>query len=328
LLPVFRAGSVFGAAVVALTIAVLLAWAAESRGEAREVLARVGLATALAVLADTFMGARLAARSVLGHDPILGQRFYGVGNEYMAVLVGAWAVGLGCSAAASRKQVSPALHPPSAEGRGRFSETFGSGDGAGRMRQLILWMTAVAVVGAPWWGANLGGAMTAAAAVPVAVFSRGGRFRAGHLFAAAVCMMASAALFVWVDLMRSPEAQTHMARATQLAEHGGAAAIVTIGAGKIWHSLALLGRIPLSLAAFAFYLFIFAVLARPRGIAGELRENMADSWSGIVAAGWAAIVACVANDSGVVAGGAAMQWAVGAYLRLALDSRQPTARVS
>jgi hypothetical protein len=282
--------------ILALALTMLLAWAAERRAEAHHVLASIGLATGLAILADTLTGARLAASSVLGHDPILGQRFYGMGNEYMAVLVGVWAVWLGCSGAAF-------------------------GERTRKMQQLMLWVAVVGVIGAPWWGANLGGAMTAAAAVPIAIFSRGGRPRAGHLFTAAACMMASAALLVWIDMTRSPEAQTHMARAAELAAHGGLAAAFTIAGGKVWQSIMQLGSVPLSLAMFCFYLVMFAALAWPRGVAAQLRERMPDCWRGIVAAAWAAIAACLANDSGVVAGGAAMQWGVGAYLRLALGAR-------
>jgi hypothetical protein len=298
LLPLFRMGNTIGETILALALAMLLAWAAERRAETQQVLARIGLATGLAILADTLLGARLAARSVLGHDPILGQRFYGMGNEYMAALLGAWAVGLACSGAAF-------------------------GERTGKMQQLILWAAVVGVIGAPWWGANLGGAMTAAAAVPIAVFSRGGRARAGHVLASLVCMAASAALLVWADMTRSPEAQTHIARAAEQVAHGGAAAAFTIAAGKIWQNIMQLGSVPLSLAMFCLYLVMFAALAWPRGVAAQLRERMPDSWRGIMAAAWGAIAACLANDSGVVAGGAALQWAVAGYLRLALSKGQP-----
>lgn len=41
------------------------------------------------VLYDTWQGGRLAKSSVLSYDPIVGARYYGVGNEYMGVMVGA-----------------------------------------------------------------------------------------------------------------------------------------------------------------------------------------------------------------------------------------------
>lgn len=55
----------------------------------------VGLAlvTAWALLIDVWTGARLIKSSVLGYDPIVGARFYGIGNEYMGVLIGMTLVG-------------------------------------------------------------------------------------------------------------------------------------------------------------------------------------------------------------------------------------------
>lgn len=41
------------------------------------------------VLYDTWQGGRLAKSSVLSYDPIVGARYYGVGNEYMGVVIGA-----------------------------------------------------------------------------------------------------------------------------------------------------------------------------------------------------------------------------------------------
>ena len=44
--------------------------------------------TCAVILLDTVTGARLMQNSVLGYDPMGGARFYGIGNEYMGVLVG------------------------------------------------------------------------------------------------------------------------------------------------------------------------------------------------------------------------------------------------
>src|SRR5690606_15577095 len=53
----------------------------------------LSLATAAALVADVTQGAPLIKSSLLGYDPITGARFYGIGNEYMGVLIGTTLVG-------------------------------------------------------------------------------------------------------------------------------------------------------------------------------------------------------------------------------------------
>lgn len=70
----------------------------------------IGLATAAVLMLDGWTGANVMKRSVLGYDPIIGARFYGIGNELMGVLVGA-AV-LGTMAWAQQRQSLPAGSMP------------------------------------------------------------------------------------------------------------------------------------------------------------------------------------------------------------------------
>ncbi|ASS76610.1 hypothetical protein CIG75_17650 [Tumebacillus algifaecis] len=48
--------------------------------------------TIAVVVCDTWQGGLLAKRGLLSYDPIVGARYYGVGNEYMGVVVGAAAL--------------------------------------------------------------------------------------------------------------------------------------------------------------------------------------------------------------------------------------------
>ncbi|GIO03755.1 membrane protein [Brevibacillus halotolerans] len=49
----------------------------------------IGVCTTIGLLVDGFTGAHLMKRSFLGYDPVIGARFYGMGNEYEGVLIGA-----------------------------------------------------------------------------------------------------------------------------------------------------------------------------------------------------------------------------------------------
>jgi len=40
------------------------------------------------IVGDIVLGNALMQVSILGYDPIVGARFYGIGNEYMGLLAG------------------------------------------------------------------------------------------------------------------------------------------------------------------------------------------------------------------------------------------------
>ena len=65
------------------------------------VVAVIGLSTAVLVGIDTVTGSSLMRFSFLGYDPIGGARFYGLGNEYMGIMIGALIMGWVCLAKSS-----------------------------------------------------------------------------------------------------------------------------------------------------------------------------------------------------------------------------------
>ncbi|WCN37514.1 hypothetical protein [Aneurinibacillus uraniidurans] len=54
----------------------------------------IGILGWLPLLMDGLSGATLIKHSYLGYDPVIGARYYGIGNEYMGVLLGGWALSL------------------------------------------------------------------------------------------------------------------------------------------------------------------------------------------------------------------------------------------
>jgi hypothetical protein len=94
--------------------------------------ALVSLGTAVLVVLDAAAGGALERFSTLGYNPATGTRFYGVGNEYAAVLAGGLTMGLGVLA--YRRRIPAAL--PAAVGA-----------------------VAVLVLGLPTMGADVGGSL-------------------------------------------------------------------------------------------------------------------------------------------------------------------------
>ncbi|MFB6367446.1 hypothetical protein ACFCP7_26050, partial [Paenibacillus elgii] len=83
-----------------LALAAPLALGTLAAADSREIpqlmrtLGWIGAATGALILFDGCTGAEAMKRSVLGYDPIVGARYYGIGNEFMGVLLGASLLGL------------------------------------------------------------------------------------------------------------------------------------------------------------------------------------------------------------------------------------------
>jgi hypothetical protein len=102
-------------------------------------LLRYGLlagATVASLLGDMLLGAPLMKRSVFSYDPVVGARYYGIGNEYMGLLLGA-ALLFGNVCFARRPE-------------------------QGRLGTLLLFFAIVCLFAAPTFGTNAGGALAAA----------------------------------------------------------------------------------------------------------------------------------------------------------------------
>lgn len=102
-------------------------------------IAFICLLTASAVTADLLWGGRLLGSSVLGHDPIAGARYYGIGNEYMGVLVGSTTIGI----TAMMDKIRPMRH--------RISLAL----------CFVAFVFSFYLISSPSFGSNVGGAVTA-----------------------------------------------------------------------------------------------------------------------------------------------------------------------
>lgn len=78
--------------IVLFTIALMLILRLFVRNEYNMFMV-ISLITAFTITVDIFTGAHLMKSSILGYDVIAGARFYGIGNEYMGVLIGSSIMG-------------------------------------------------------------------------------------------------------------------------------------------------------------------------------------------------------------------------------------------
>lgn len=285
-----QAPSAWQAAVTALAAAALLAWLALALGPLRGMAFACALVV-VAIVADLLTGGHLMQGSVLGHDPIIGARFYGIGNEHMAIALGAAAIGLG------------------------FWRQARQSSGAWWVA-AVGWVALILLIGAPQVGANLGGAMTGALMLPVVVWPRSGRIQVWHLAAGAAAVGLTAMVVVHLDLLRQPAAQTHIGQSARLVGAHGLAVAWALLAHRLAISLGLFLYTPLNLLGLVICAsaVVWTGLA-PAG-AREIRRQRPWAWSGLGAAALGAVGATVFNDSGVVAGGNMMTYVLSGLLAM------------
>lgn len=151
--------------------------------------------TAGAVAFDLLTGGKLLQASVLSYDPIAGARYYGIGNEYMGVLIGAAL--LFCNA----------LYSSSTSVRWPL-----------RIPALLLFGGMIYLFAAPKYGTNFGGAMAAVIGCSYAWMKFAGLRLTGRRWLLAGFAAASVFLLVIaLNVVLPGSEQTHIGRAaTQL----------------------------------------------------------------------------------------------------------------
>lgn len=246
--------------------------------------------TALGIAADALLGGPLIKYSPLGYDVMLGARFYGIGNEYMGILIGA-----------------SLLAAPAA--RHRWPR-------AGPI--VLLWFLLVTLIlGSPGLGANAGGTITALIAFPLAYGIRAGRGR----WAAVGLVLILLAVLLWFNLFPTAGAGSHVTRALKALFQGDWAEITGIAQRKLAMNWRLM-RYSIWSKGLLVALGIMGVLVyRPTsGVEGIMRAHPSlrrTVFSTIIGS----LAALLFNDSGVVAGGAASIYAAGLVLSLLLEQR-------
>jgi hypothetical protein len=253
------------------------------------------LLTIALLLLDLFTGQHLIKGSPLGYDPQIGARYYGIGNEFMGVLIGASCLGLTALVDRWGRQLLPVLWGASA---------------------LVL----VALV-TPDLGTKVGGAITATAAFAVVAYRVLGRRigwrEAAAIGALALVLMASIVAF---DLVAHGQAaRTDVGRTSLLIYQGGVLQALYIVVRKLSTDAALVQNSYWSLLLGVAVAATVAVLARRSGIGARLAHLHPHLAHGITGALVGAGAALLFNDTGVVAACTDIIFPVSAALLFALQ---------
>jgi len=257
----------------------------------------VSLATGVILILDTSTGARLMMDSPMGYSTIGGARYYGIGNEYMGVLLGATLIGT--TGLVDRFTASQKLL------KGCAVAVFA----------VVLYLLA-----SPRLGANLGGILSAAAAytyVMVRLYYPG-RTPSRLWLLPFLVPVAAVASMVALDFFGSDTPRSHVARTVTIVRAEGFGALWAILSRKIALNLKLIrwtiwSRVLLtSLGTFAFLVF------RPVGLFQRIIQKYPYLGVGFSGVTVASLTALVVNDSGVVAAATTMIYATATLIYLLL----------
>lgn len=288
-------------AVVAVMITLLVVAAAvKFLGRDLWAFVLLGLATALALVGDLLAGAPLMQNSTLGYDPMSGARYYGMGNEFMGVLLGATLIG-----ASGLYQLLP---------RHR---------GVAYPLLVALMVGIIYLLVSPRHGSNVGGTVAALAGFSVTLLAmRGARFSQRQIFSLAVGGVALLVAFAVIDMSRDAEVQSHLGRTAAMVRSEGMGAVLPIISRKVSMNLKLI-RYTIWSRVFLVTLAATAVLFyRPVGVFTSIRRSypyLSHGFLGVMVAG---LTALVFNDSGIVAAATMMIYGAAPLIHLAIREKE------
>lgn len=285
---------------VSLAAAMLLAWVlhlSSKKDPLRPPILLTAGITAL-IVTDIILGGPLQLAGIFGYDPVRGSRFFGLGNESMAILLASTLLLFGLIS--DRSQARNARNKV--------------------LLAVPLFVGAVLTIGLPGLGANTGGTIAAVAAYGVVgLLLLGGRLR-GKLPYVGLAILMVLGLFVAADVVSG--SNSHMGRSFELVRSGGLPAILVIAKRKLVENVKILRYSTWSY----FLLFTVALLgvltSKPTGPLKTVLDKHQTVSIGIKGAIAGGLVGFLANDSGIVIPGIILSYFMSVILYLMLDESE------
>lgn len=250
--------SVIGTAAVVFAISILPPWGRTWRGR----VAALSLLSVLIISIDLATGSRLQSNSLLGYNPIVGGRYYGLGNQGAAIFIVGLFIFLGIAISWLR-----------ARGHRR----------AVIVVPLVLGLAAVVVSGNPSWGAKFGGTIATLAGLLVflALISR---IRLSYFRLALIGVVSLAVLIgiAFLDWLRDPGSRSHFGNFFDQLVSGEALQVIGRKLGANLHIIQVNPALAIvtPLAAIAILLFLRYLVHLPRVAPKSRTARLANRWRG------------------------------------------------
>jgi len=307
LLPLLPQPAVWVSALDTVAIAALMVWISLKLGQNHNLypFITICLVTVTVILGDTITGSNLTKSSVLGYDAMEGARYYGIGNEYMGILIGAAIIG-----STGMLQVLYA---------GRASKLSLVATG-------LFYTSIIYILAAPNLGTNVGGTIAALAGFGVTMFLLLGFSPNRRMFVSLIFGIATiiTGLIIY-DINRSPEVQSHIGRTATALIRGswqeGIAEALDIIVRKLEINLKLIKYTMWSRVFITSIIALAILFYRPVGIMKVLQAKFKLLYIGFIGIIVGSIVALVFNDSGIVAAATMMIFGSAPLISLVIKER-------
>ena len=238
----------------------------------------ISTATFLLLISDIIVSSQLMKISLFGYCPIIGGRFYGIGNEYMGVLIGSLIT-------------SSTL----------FLDKYNARDNkAPLILSAITYILTIYIMASPSLGANVGGTITAVITLFIVFLKFFGRkitikeMAYGALLTACVIL-----ILATFDITRVENVQSHVGKTIELIRNNGVLVIKDTIFRKLATNIRVF-RYTIWTRILVVFLITFAIIFyKPGGYLKYLfKKNpyTVIGWSGCLIASF---VALAFNDSGV-----------------------------
>ncbi len=263
-------------------------------------LSVAGLGTAGVLLLDQLLGAPLSFSGLFSYSPLLGARYYGIGNEGASIVVGATLAGLALLVDARRDR--PWIHHVRA------------------WAPAVIGLAIVFITAAPFLGANIGVIAWGTAAFGIMwLYLNGRKMTPGWFILGIVIVMAFVVAFSLYDLAGSG-AQTHLGRAWESADSGGLIELWRIIVRKAETNWRVLRATNWSILMIAILGFLAYMRWRPHGVFAETLQMYPAFAVAMSAALWGSLVGYFTEDSGIVIPALVMLYITASLLHLMLSS--------
>lgn len=275
ILPLFRqTGLVSSLVILILLGSILYALLIKYIRNDLDTIAILSFLTSIILLADmSLFGQYLIKNSLLGYDPIIGARFYGIGNEYMGVLVGASICTL--SIIAQRYKLKNYILIP-------------------------ISLIVIFIMGNPSMGANVGGTITITAAL-IFFILKINNIKIDLKKASVILIGIISVVTVMAIIDFNSENKSHLAGTITNIMQTGPSAVIQIIVRKLSMNMKLISASIWSRVLILAIILMTMLFYRPFGVLKILAQKypaVAKGWVAILAG---SIIGFLVNDSGVVA---------------------------
>ena len=235
-------------------------------------------ATTILIGADLTTGSNLNINTIFGYSPIVGGRFYGLGNQALAIF---FAAGLLSSVF--------------------WIEWRAKLDWIGKITIISFFLLIVMFVGFPRWGADVGGTVTTIVAFAATYFNLLRKKISGkYILLTVLAVILVLTVFAAIDVFQGKNQETHLGRTVELVKAEGNSAALQVIQRKFATNLRILKYSSWSY----FFIIILALLLylrfRPIGLFQKLLDRHVYLGAGITGAFVGGIVGFLTNDSGIV----------------------------